>query len=103
MAKHQKLLIMFVPANCIGDLQPLDVGFNGPRRNVCITQNANNWLAQDIQRQLAENPDPSKVKLLTRKSDLVQPFCNWIASATVTMKSKAALIRRCWEKTGVLV
>ena len=83
-------------------LGPLDVGFNGLWK-ILITSRANKWLAETIRAQLALNPDPTKVVLNTKKSALVEPFCDWIAAATIEMKAKPELIRRSWEKTGVLV
>jgi hypothetical protein len=49
------------------------------------------------------NFDPSKVKLKTKKSDLVEPFCTWNSAATVIMKTKSQHVIRCWEKTGVMI
>ena len=100
--RYPKLLILFIPATCTGELQPLDVGFNGLWK-VFITKFANTWLSENIMQQLRVNPDPTTVKLGLKKSDLVAPFCGWIAAATLEMKTKSAFIRRCWEKTGVLV
>ena len=101
-SRYPKLLILFVPAGCTGELQPLDVGFNGLWK-ILITSRANKWLAETIRAQLALNPDHTKVVLNTKKSALVEPFCDWIAEATIEMKAKPELIRRSWEKTGVLV
>ena len=101
-AKYPRLLISFVPASCTSELQALDVGFNGPFKG-WITHFANKWLAADIRRQLEADPDPTRIRLGMKKSDLVEPFCGWIADATAVMKTKPALILRCWEKTGVLV
>ena len=101
-AKYPRLIIIFIPASCTGELQPLDVGFNGPWKCL-ITKFAAQWLSMNIREQLVSNPDPTKVSLGLKKSDLVEPFCGWITAATVEMKNKPGLIRRCWEKTGVMV
>jgi hypothetical protein len=75
------LLILFIPASCTSDLQPLDVGFNGPWK-VMITKFAGKWLTEYIQEQLRVDPDPTKITIGMKKSDLVEPFCGWIAAAT---------------------
>jgi hypothetical protein len=100
--RYPMLIVLFIPASCTGELQPLDVGFNGPWKT-WITHFACLWLAGDIRRQLASNPDPTKVRVGMKKSDLVEPFCGWIADATSVMKDKNAMLLRCWEKTGVFV
>ena len=40
--------------SCTGELQPLDVGFNGPWKKL-ITSYAGKWLAEDIRKQLEED------------------------------------------------
>jgi hypothetical protein len=100
--KYPYLLIMFVPASCTGELQPLDVGVNGPWKRL-VTKFAGAWLADHVKQQLDLNPDPSKVVLSTKKSVLVQPFCSWIFEATTVLKQKPLLIKSAWERTGVLV
>jgi len=87
--RYPKLLILFIPATCTGELQPLDVGFNGLWK-VFITKFANTWLSENIMQQLRVNPDPTTVKLGLKKSDLVAPFCGWIAAATLEMKTRSA-------------
>jgi hypothetical protein len=67
---------MFNLRTCTGELQPLDVGFNGLWM-VFITKFANMWLSESIMQQLWLNPDPTKVKLELKKSDLVAPFL-WV-------------------------
>ena len=101
-ATYPRLLILFIPASCTSELQALDVGFNGPWKG-WTTHFANKWLAGDIRRQLDAYPDPTHIRLGMKKSDLVEHFCGWIADATAVMKTKPELIRRLWEKTGVLV
>ncbi len=52
------MLILFIPASCTSDLQPLDVAFNGPWK-VMITKFAGKWLTENIQEQLRVDPDPT--------------------------------------------
>ena len=93
------MLILFIPASCTSDLQPLDVGFNGPWK-VMITKFAGKWLTENIQEQLRVDPDPTKITIGMKKSDLVEPFCGWIAAATTEIKTRTAMIRRGWEKSS---
>ena len=68
-----------------------------------ITKFAGKWLTENIQEQLRVDPDPTKITIGMKKSDLVEPFCGWIAAATTEIKTRTAMIRRGWEKTGVMI
>ncbi len=102
--KYPNLLIVFVPSSCTSELQPLDVEFNGPWK-CCITWIAADWLSVSIGEQLNRGVDPAKVTLNTNKSDLVAPFCQWLAAATAEMKTpaKRQQLLRSWQKTGVMI
>ena len=68
-----------------------------------ITKFAGKWLTENIQEQWRVDPDPTKITIGMKKSDLVEPFCGWIAAATTEIKTRTAMIRRGWEKTGVMI
>jgi len=102
--KYPKLIILFVPASCTSELQPLDVGFNYDFK-AFITALACAWLSTQVTKQLEENVAPKDIKVPHKKTELVAPFCSWVAGACRKMKSpeKVAATKRAWEKTGVSI
>jgi hypothetical protein len=102
--KYPRLIILFVPATCTSELQPLDVGFNYDFK-AFITALACAWLSLQVTKQLEAGVAPEQVQVPHKKSELVAPFCGWLASACRKMNSaeKIATTRRAWEKTGVLI
>lgn len=102
--KYPKLIILFVPASCTSELQPLDVGFNYDFK-AFITALSCAWLSTQVTKQLEENVAPIDIKVPHTKSELVAPFCSWLAVACRKMRSpeKIAATKRAWEKTGVSI
>ena len=77
-AKYPRLLISFVPASCRLLMLGSTGRLRGPR---WITHFANKWLAADIRRQLEADPDPTRIRLGMKKSDLVEPFSDFGGTA----------------------
>ena len=92
--KYPYLIILFVPASCTSALQPLDVGFNSDFKAI-ITALACAWLSAFITGLLKTGTSADDIVLPTKKTELVAPFCAWVAGACEQMTlPPSALPRR---------
>lgn len=69
-------LLIFVPANYTGQLQPLDISFNGPFKAV-VRRSMMSWLSQVIALQISGGAQPHTINLKQelQLSNLKEPFC----------------------------
>jgi hypothetical protein len=77
-AKYPGLHILYIPPNCTSALQPLDVLYNGQLK--CFLKSCSGkWLADHIAAQLQSGVPPEEVKVPRTKTELIGPFCDWMA------------------------
>jgi hypothetical protein len=100
--KYPTLIILYIPANCTGRLQPLDVDFNMPFKRY-LKDLACKWLAAFVTGQLAAGVAPDEVKVDVKKSALVEPYCSWIQRAHTWAARDKAMLKRSWTKTGITI
>ena len=98
------LIILFIPANFTGWLQPLDVWWNGPFKRIMKTLAAI-WLSQKMSEQIqigASKPGwkPSMCELNITLTALKAPFCGWLVEAFKQMVASIGL--KGWEMCGLL-
>ena len=101
---HGNLIILFIPANFTGWLQPLDVWWNGPFKRIMKTLAAI-WLSQKMAEQIqigSTKTDwkPSMCKLNITLTALKAPFCSWLIDAFKQMAASIGL--KGWEMCGLL-
>ena len=100
--KYPTLIILYIPANCTSEIQPLDVDFNGPFKKMVKTE-ATRWLAKEIAAVVARGAAPSEVRVATGKRDLVKPFCSWLESAFFWASGEHVMLQRAWSRSGISV
>jgi hypothetical protein len=98
-AKYPSLLILFVPANCTSELQPMDVSFNAPFKKL-VRSSAVTWIADTIAAAGAGN---EIAPIDTTKGNLVRPFCGWLHEALLKMADDAPTLSRAWNMPGLSV
>ena len=98
-------LLIFVPANYTGQLQPLDISFNGPFKAV-LRRKMQAWLSAIIARKLADGIDPSALNLKEKfqLANLKAPFCAAMDEALrhfTTEKGEKQIVRG-FREAGIL-
>ena len=63
---------------------------------------AQEWVVKIVCEQFERNVSTVDIVIPHKKSELTDPFCAWVATATSGMRSKTSVIERAWEETGVL-
>ena len=98
-------LLIFVPANYTGQLQPLDVAFNGPFKAI-LRRAMQSWLSEIVARKFADGLGPGALNLKEefKLTNLKAPFCAAMDEALryfLTEKGQN-LILRGFREAGVL-
>lgn len=95
-------LLLFVPANFTGQLQPLDVSFNGPFKRL-LKKAMMKWLANEISAQIADGVLPSAVKTDLTLTALKEPFSVALAQTLKTMAEPKyqTIIKKGFQQAGL--
>ena len=98
-------LLVFVPANYTGQLQPLDISFNGPFK-AHLRRAMNAWLAQVISEQFENgvNADNVDLKEQLQLKNMKEPFCAAMDQALRSFLTEVGEkhISRGFEAAGIL-
>ena len=96
------LIILYIPANCTSELQPLDVEFNGPFKKK-VKAEAATWLAKEVASAIQRGAPPSEVHVSTGKRALVRPFCSWLHVTFNWAASQHEMLARAWSRSQISV
>lgn len=77
--KHPRIIVLFIPANCTGVWQPLDVGLQRVMK-LSIKRACHRDMVNEISAQLADDPD-GVLKLDTRLGVLCNRSLGWMVAA----------------------
>jgi hypothetical protein len=101
------IYILFVLANYTSKFQPANVLIQRPLK-CAFTKCFKQWIANCIQDQLecqaheADLDGTSEVELDLRIGTLHGCICKWLLEAWKSMGCHLEMIKRCWEKCGLL-
>ena len=90
--------VVFVPASCTSELQPLDVSGNGPFKQV-LKYRFTAWYADQVTDGLRASSDIPKVDLSL--STLKSLHASWVLHAFDKTARQTDLISLGWEKNGI--
>ena len=94
LAEHH-ILLHFVPANCTGELQPLDVSGNGN-----LKSSFSDWYCSQVTKQLKEGAEHTNVPL---QLTILKPIhANWLLSAWESLANHPEQSLTGWRKSGLL-
>ncbi len=92
--------VIFVPASCTGELQPLDVSVNDHFKT--LMKNAlSSWYSTEVQRVMDSGVTVDKIKV-DLKASLIKPLhANWLINTLYNLAESNA-VKTAFEKTGLL-
>lgn len=98
-------VLLFVPALCTSELQPLDVSING-LFEVDLKQHFTSWYAKQVQPALEKHPSDVQAAVKSAQPDLrlsvVKPLhARWLINAVATVKQRRKAIVERWKKSGI--
>ena len=95
-SKHN-ILLEFVPENCTGVLQPLDVSCTGDFKTY-FKNLFSEWYADEVSKQLKSG---EAVKINLQLSYIKSLHPNWLLQAWHILTDKINIIKLGWKKTGL--
>ena len=98
-AKHPRIHLVFVPANCTSKLQVADVALQRPFKH-SITRRFNEWAVGQIQEQMHAGNVVGFASLL--KMSVIKPLAlHWCINSWTVLKERRELISEAWQKCCV--
>ena len=98
MLTENNIKIVYVPAGCTGELQPLDKSFNDPYKKE-MKQHFTKWYAGLVKEALERNEN---VNINLQTSLIKEVHANWIISTHSEMEKKKDIIISGFEQAGIL-
>ena len=104
--KASGFILEYVPANCTGELQPLDVSLNQPYK--ASNKDAfTDWYADKVAQAIKEHGDDISAAVASVQPDLrlsvIKPLhARWTIDTHTAMALRDDLISVGWEKSGLL-
>jgi hypothetical protein len=96
---HHNIIYIFIPANCTGELQPLDVSGNGNFKE-SLKSSFSEWYSDEVTKQLKEGREHSKVGL---QLTILKPLhANWLLQAWESLSNHPKHSVTGWRKAGLL-
>lgn len=92
--------VIFIPAGCTGELQPLDVGLNDQLKKRLKTK-FSDWYAGEVEKQLANNIPSQEVKVALSGVQMKPMNARWFISVVSGLSKDTELIKKAWEKCGI--
>lgn len=102
LLRSYNIKMVYVPANCTGELQPLDLSGNQEFKDA-LKQQFIDWYADKVCETLKpdETTDQPKFDIDLRLSVLKPLHAKWILQAWDKLKNNRAALIRGWEKSGI--
>ena len=94
---HQK----FVPGGCTGDLQPLDIKFNGPFKQQ-MKNKFTHWYAEKVMVYLQEGKEITDINVDLKLSVIKPLHATWMKSVVATMALNKDLIKESFTAAGIV-
>ena len=98
--KNQDVELVFVPACCTSELQPLDVSGNGFFKQQ-LKQKFCDWYADQVSTQLNSGKSVTDINIDLKLSTIKPLHANWVLSAFDTLAGNTDVLKNGWEKTGI--
>jgi len=102
---HHRIKVVFVPPNCTGVLQPLDISGNGTFKSA-LKRAFEEWyaghVATSVEAGNGEGADAEPlVKVDLRLSTLKPLHAAWVVRAWEALRASDSVLRNGWEKAGI--
>eukprot|EP00731_Ephydatia_muelleri_P020983 Em0013g710a len=101
--KYPNLVLLFVPASCTAELQPLDLSYNFAFKTGVATLFAS-WLSQVAQEQLLRGVSQDQLTFDLSLKSVKTPFVKWVYMTLNKMsESKKSAMADGWRVSGISV
>ncbi|ELT92395.1 hypothetical protein CAPTEDRAFT_190870 [Capitella teleta] len=97
---EHNIRLVYLPPNCTGELQPLDLSGNADFKSVLKAQFVE-WYADKVASSLTAGQDPSQLKVNLRLSTLKPVHAKWVMTAWESLYEKPDAILNGWKKAGI--
>jgi len=98
--KDNNILVIFVPAGCTGDLQPLDVAVNDDFKRDLKGQFIN-WYSEEVEKALKNGDDIEQVNVDLSTSRVKPKHARWLIHVYNELATKSSAIMSGFETAGI--
>ena len=99
--KENHIHMVYVPASCTDQLQPLDLKVNKYFKDQLRTE-FNKWYSQKVADALANQTAIDDIKIDLRASALKPLHANWLVAAVERLKKQSELIKSAFAEAGIV-
>jgi len=98
--KDNNILVIFVPAGCTGDLQPLDVAVNDDFKRDLKAQFIS-WYSEQVEKALKQDEDIEQVSVDLTTSRIKPKHARWLIRVHSHLAMNTAVIISGFERAGI--
>jgi hypothetical protein len=98
---QRNICLVFVPACCTGELQPLDLTVNGAFKR-CQREHFRRWYGAEIKKQLDNGVEAEALKIDMALSVVKPQHARWLIETCHYLASKHELMVKGFEMAGIL-
>jgi hypothetical protein len=98
--KGNNILVIFIPAGCTGDLQPLDVAVNDDFKRDLKGQFIN-WYSHEVEQALKNGDDIEQVNVDLSTSRIKPKHARWLIHVHNQLATKSSAIMSGFERSGI--
>ena len=98
---EKNIQVIFIPACCTGELQPLDLTVNSVFKR--LQRDAfSNWYALDLKKKLDAGENIEDVKMCLRLSIVKPLHAEWLKQTISSLESKEEIVEQGFRLAGIL-
>ena len=98
--QENNIKVIYIPAGCTGQLQPLDVAFNDVMKSM-ISSRFTNWYADEVADELKSGKIPAEVEVKLTMSRIKPIHANWLIDTLSVLATKHALIKSAFSRADI--
>ncbi len=93
--------VLFIPAGCTGELQPLDVMVNDAFKKL-MKNEFTDWYSGEVAEAISDGEDPANVHVPLTLTIVKPEHAKWLVKSMQALGAKTDIIRGGFQKSGIM-